>query len=874
MFFRPLKLELRNFQSFGNNITTFNLDFRKSVLIIGRNLDSIVDGQIDSNGAGKTTIINGMSFAVYDKTISGNPLNGIVNNINGKNLEANFEFQGRDTLFYRIERFKAHKAKGGNGVLLLRKNTLEEAWDVKLHDITKDAIRGVDIFIAELIGIPFEIFARIMVISATYEPFLDMGLPDQRKVVEELFGYTEISNKADKLKEIVKNNIKDMEALEKVDEQIKDEIERYNKLLTETKEKETNWSTTNANELATVAATIKEYADIDFDVEEERLIKLSNLIVGMESIKQTLNTITEKISNNEKILTNAKEWEENRLVEIQKLEEELNELPTINIEEQQQYLTQIQNLRTIKAQKEKQISDIQDIINSNNTKFESRKIELTTINDRITQVSEIDIDEEKGLLDGLIESKEKLDVLVNVRKETTTTLEYANKDLLRANNAVSVLTTEIDLLNSSECPYCHQEYKDSECKTKLDDASAKVTTLALEIKQLEETVTKSTDTLLEIDSDVTKLNDYIQTNKCLFKTVKELNDFVTKVTKLNTEKDAATVAIDSITEILTINTTLSKQLSNEVNQIINELNLLTEKTIFKSNDELTKFTNLVNGKTVKLATLKDGTNPYLVDTTEENITIKINTLKDELIINQTKLNTAKVDSAALQSITRYMDIRQLTVDRTNLTSQIEKYTSIKNAENPFTSTVISLVERPPNERKTDQIQELHDTIEHQQFLVKLLTKKDSFIRKALINRYIPYMNGRIKYYLEKIGLPHKVEFLQDMSVKITQFKSELSFKSLSSGQKARVNLALSFAFRDVLQSRYGAINFCILDECLDTGLGNVGVQLATKMIKAVAKEHGLSMFVISHRDEIASMFDSKLVIELKNGFSNVIESDI
>ena len=128
----------------------------------------------------------------------------------------------------------------------------------------------------------------------------------------------------------------------------------------------------------------------------------------------------------------------------------------------------------------------------------------------------------------------------------------------------------------------------------------------------------------------------------------------------------------------------------------------------------------------------------------------------------------------------------------------------------------------------------------------------------------------MSHYLKKTGLSHKVEFDEEMMVQISKFGTTYKYKALSSGQRARINLALVFAFRDVLQARFDKINFYILDECLDVGLGNVGVQLATKMIKTVAVENDISMFIISHRDEISNMFDNKLQIELRNGFSTIV----
>ena len=198
---------------------------------------------------------------------------------------------------------------------------------------------------------------------------------------------------------------------------------------------------------------------------------------------------------------------------------------------------------------------------------------------------------------------------------------------------------------------------------------------------------------------------------------------------------------------------------------------------------------------------------------------------------------------------------------------------IQNEENPHHLTLKkmkeSLDELKTQDDKTEKLNELKDSLQHQEFLLKLLTKKDSFVRKNLLDRSLPFLNKRLMGYLEKLGLPHRVEFQPDMSAHISQFGTELDFGSLSSGQKARVNLALAFAFRDVLQARHGKISFCMLDECLDTGLGNVGVQLAAKMIKEIASEDNMSMFVISHRDEIANMFQNQLVVELKSGFSNI-----
>jgi DNA repair exonuclease SbcCD ATPase subunit len=159
------------------------------------------------------------------------------------------------------------------------------------------------------------------------------------------------------------------------------------------------------------------------------------------------------------------------------------------------------------------------------------------------------------------------------------------------------------------------------------------------------------------------------------------------------------------------------------------------------------------------------------------------------------------------------------------------------------------------------------------FLLKLLTRKDSFVRRVLLNKTLPFLNQRLQDYLTALGLPHQVQFTHEMTASITEFGRLMDFGNLSNGQRARVNLALSFAFRDVLQSMHQRINICLLDEVLDVGLDSVGVTAAARMIKHKARDEGLSLYIISHRDEIDSAFDRVLTVQKSDGFSRIYENE-
>ena len=169
----------------------------------------------------------------------------------------------------------------------------------------------------------------------------------------------------------------------------------------------------------------------------------------------------------------------------------------------------------------------------------------------------------------------------------------------------------------------------------------------------------------------------------------------------------------------------------------------------------------------------------------------------------------------------------------------------------------------------DEINELQKLVEHQKFLVKLLTKNDSFVRKSIIDKNIPLLNQRLKKNLTDLGLPHKVEFTNTMTASISQLGRPISYHGLSAGQQARINLALSFAFRDVLQKMHSPVNFCLLDEVLDVGLCTHGIAAAVRMLKHKAKDEKMTMFVISHKMGEDSGFESTLKVEFKGGFSSI-----
>ena len=233
-----------------------------------------------------------------------------------------------------------------------------------------------------------------------------------------------------------------------------------------------------------------------------------------------------------------------------------------------------------------------------------------------------------------------------------------------------------------------------------------------------------------------------------------------------------------------------------------------------------------------------------------------------------KLDTEREE---IQEQITVSDIEEL-IDIQNKTEEYERrITELKGAVNPYLEPLEELEAVILDPIRYDKINSLTERVEHMKFLYKILTKKDSFVRKVLLNKNLPFLNTRLQEYLTMLGLSHQVEFTHEMTASITQFGRCMDFGNLSNGQRARVNLALSFAFRDVLQQLNDRINICMLDEVLDVGLDGPGVTAAARMLKRKARDEQISLYIISHRDEIDSAFDRNMTVQLSEGFSVIQE---
>ena len=219
-------------------------------------------------------------------------------------------------------------------------------------------------------------------------------------------------------------------------------------------------------------------------------------------------------------------------------------------------------------------------------------------------------------------------------------------------------------------------------------------------------------------------------------------------------------------------------------------------------------------------------------------------------------------------VTQYDKIEEAYNHR-NTVEGLQKDLTTKQAEqNPYDDQIDELKNSAVQEINWESINDLTRVKDHQEFLYKLLTSKDSFVRKKIIDQNLAFLNQRLTYYLDKIGLPHIVEFQNDLSVIITQLGQDLDFDNLSRGERNRLILSMSWAFRDVWENLYCSINLLFIDELVDSGMDSSGVESSIAVLKKMTRERDKNVFLISHRDDLTSRVNHVLKVIKENGFTN------
>ena len=308
-------------------------------------------------------------------------------------------------------------------------------------------------------------------------------------------------------------------------------------------------------------------------------------------------------------------------------------------------------------------------------------------------------------------------------------------------------------------------------------------------------------------------------------------------------------------------------------------NLMKEKAYHE--DSLTKAENTVDktekdlefAEAAKCPTceqaLHDDKHEHLVGKLKMNLTESVE-YKDRLKSDLAKIQQAIEEIGDLGQVpdTYYDTIDEAYNHKGSLQDLKRQLEQTEKKEDPYAEQIEEMNKTAIQKIDFEKANSLEDLYRHQEFLYKLLTAKDSFIRTRIIEQNLTYLNQRLAFFLGKVKLPHTVTFQSDLTVTIEELGRELDFDNLSRGERNRLILSLSWAFRDVWESLYQQINLLFIDELVDAGMDISGVESSMAVLKDMARTQQKNIFLISHKDELVSRVNSVLKVVKENGFTN------
>ena len=162
-------LELHNYLSIDD--AKLDLENRGVILIEGKNISN---NAYQSNGAGKSSLLSGVTYALYGKTVEGVSGDGVINRQAGTDCHV-FLTMDRDGVLYRIERYRKGKNHNANKVRLFAND----------KEITTSKAALTNVKIEELLGIDFGTYVNTIAYGQGDEPVFSQATDKGKKEILE-----------------------------------------------------------------------------------------------------------------------------------------------------------------------------------------------------------------------------------------------------------------------------------------------------------------------------------------------------------------------------------------------------------------------------------------------------------------------------------------------------------------------------------------------------------------------------------------------------------------------------------------------------------------------------------------------------------------
>ena len=267
-------IRYKNFLSSGNYFTSISLNKNKDTLIVG------------GNGAGKSTVLDALTFSLFGKPFRKVNKGQLVNSVNEKDTKVEIEFNINKTEYRVLRGIKPN-------IFEIYKDGKKLNEDCSANDQQKSLE-------TQILKLNYKSFTQIVILgSASFVPFMQLSSPHRREVIEDLLDIRVFSSMSDILKEKIKASKDNLRVLELKRESVGDKIVMQKQFIRSIEESGENDIRKKQQNIATCEEESSNYQKRIEDLitqvsskekEVEQYISSSNTIKKLSSFKTKIQT--------------------------------------------------------------------------------------------------------------------------------------------------------------------------------------------------------------------------------------------------------------------------------------------------------------------------------------------------------------------------------------------------------------------------------------------------------------------------------------------------------------------------------------------------------------------------------------------------------
>lgn len=549
--------------------------------------------------------------------------------------------------------------------------------------------------------------------------------------------------------------------------------------------------------------------------------------VNSREIELYEGRVSEWETRKSRLTSSTLAWDNDKSSKLESYAVDIHELQRVPVDEIAALLGErdqkISLLSDLKSEHQSSVNKINAMISTNTqrltilndiSKLEDDEKETTsrTASEMATIEASLEDLGDVSMFKGYIDSNAEYKALQRALKSLERDLHDAEGEIERGEENIAALNVEIDAIKLGKCPTCGNHYEDDAKIAKSERALIKT------ISNVSNAKIKVESTLVEIEKTKLRIDNIDEVVKTLDdRDIKDLTSAISSVSALEVRKEAI--------------------LSQPKRDYQQEVKALQER----------------------LEKVGDGVNDSVINELQDTISSIASSID-----NMNRDKNVITDKLAEWNITTHLALQDI---KNKITNMSDKVVELKNEKNPHKPELTQHnKEKPDNNDELEKKQnELNEKVTHSNYLIKLLTDSKSFIRRGILDRYIPFLNQKINGYLQEIGLSHVVEVSTDLNVDITYMTKNVSYYNLSRGERLRLNIATTLAFRDLMKMIGKSSNLLLIDEVLDSGLDQCGIIAASELLQKSADD----VFLITHRSDLMDTLDKKLTVIKENGFTRI-----